>query len=457
MSVASRQQDPTHQQAARRATDALGTWAASLRWDDVPPKAQQRLTLVLLNCLGVTALGARQPEQRALVAAWCPAPGPAPLVGGGLCTTVEAATWLGAVALVRLELDEGHKYAGGHPAAHGFPAVLALAAALGSDGRDVAAALVVAYEVAARFGRATQLRAGVHPHGNWGVTGAAAGCARLLALPATAMAAAIDAGAGLPVAGHFDAATDGNPVRDAWMGAAATSGLAAARMAAAGQARSTGTAASSLGDLLGALDPAQLSAELGHRWDVQLGYFKQHACCSFTHPVADAVLALRADLALPDPVAAVHEIVVETHHLAAGLDAQVWDSRLAAMFSIPFVAAAAMVHGELGPTVSGEDRRDDPRVLALAARVRTRHAADLDARLPHERAARVSVHTADGQHTLEVPNPVGDAAHHPLDEGAVADLLGTWLGDSALVQRLGQVATSLPRSRNVAPLLRGLA
>ena len=368
VSVVSRQHQ-AHQQATRRATDALGSWAAALRWDDVPPKAQQRLTLVLLSCLGVTALGARQPEQRALVAAWQPAAGPAPLIGAGMCTTVEAATWLGAVALVRLELDEGHKYAGGHPAAHGFPAVLALAAALGSDGHEVAAALVVAYEVAARFGRATQLRAGAHPHGNWGVAGAAAGCARLLALPAPAVAAAIDAGAGLPVAGHFDAATDGNPVRDAWMGAAATCGLAAARMAAAGQARSTGTAASSLGALLGELDPEQLDAELGHRWDVRLGYFKQHACCSFTHPAADAVLALRADLALPDPVAAVREIVVETHHLAAGLDAQAWDSRLAAMFSIPFVVAAALVHGQVGPTVSGDQRRDDPRVLALAARV----------------------------------------------------------------------------------------
>ena len=65
--------------------------------------------------------------------------------------------------------------------------------------------------------------------------------------------------------------------------------------------------------------------------------------------------------------------------------------------------------------------------------------------------------TAEGQRTVEVPNPVGDAAHHPLDEGAVADLLGAWLGDRALVQRLGEVATALPHCRDVAPLLRGLA
>ena len=101
----------------------------------------------------------------------------------------------------------------------------------------------------------------------------------------------------MPIAGHFASALDGNPVRDAWMSASNLSGLAAARMAAAGIARNTGTAATSLGELLGTFDPAALTAELGERWDVRNGYFKRHASCSFTHPVADAVLELRPDAA----------------------------------------------------------------------------------------------------------------------------------------------------------------
>ena len=104
-------------------------------------------------------------------------------------------------------------------------------------------ALLAAYEVAARFGRASRLRPGAHPHGSWGVAGAAAGCARLLGLDADATAAAIDTGTGMPIAGHFSSALDGNPVRNAWMSAANLSGLAAARMARAGVARNTGTAA----------------------------------------------------------------------------------------------------------------------------------------------------------------------------------------------------------------------
>lgn len=440
------------QDAAREATAALGAWVAGLRWDDVPADARDRTTLVLLDSLGVMALGARQPEQRALVEAWRPAPGPAPLVGGGRSTTVEAAAWLNASALVRLELDEGHKYAKGHPGAHALPAVLALAADLGSTGADTAAALVAAYEVAARFGRATSLVAGAHPHGSWGVAGAAAGCARLLGLPADAVAAAIDTGAGLPVAGHFDSALDGNPVRDAWMSASNVSGLAAARMAAAGLARNTGTAASSLGGLLGAFDPDRLVDGLGERWDIRHGYFKRHASCSFTHPVADAVLALRPGLS-----ADVDEVLVETHALGAGLDRTTWDSRLGALFSIPFVVATALVHGHVGPSASAEAARDDARVRSLAARVRVAAAADLDARLPDERAARVTVRSAGRDHVLEVPNPVGDAAHHPFAEAEVLALLTGWLADDETVGVVREVATGLPAAPDVGPLLRRLA
>jgi hypothetical protein len=215
---------------------------------------------VLLDTLGVTVLGARQEAQRRIVTAWDPEPGRAPLIGAGRTTTVEAAAWLNATALVRLEFDEGHKQAKGHPAAHGVPAVLALAAHRDAPGPDLMAALVVAYEVAARFGRATRLRPRMHPHGSWGVAGAAAGCARLLGLDAGATAAAIDAGSGMPIAGHFGSALDGNPVRDAWMAASNVAGLASARLAAAGEARATGTAAGSLGELLGELDPAELAA-----------------------------------------------------------------------------------------------------------------------------------------------------------------------------------------------------
>lgn len=385
--------------------------------------------------------------------AWGTTPGPAPLVGAGATASVESAAWLNATALVGLELDEGHKYAKGHPAAHGLPVVLALASATRASGEQTLLALLAAYEVAARFGRATQLRPGAHPHGSWGIAGAASGCARLLGLSGARTATAIDAGTGLPVAGHFSTALDGNPVRNAWMGAANVSGLAAARMAAAGVARCTGTAAGSLGEMLGKFDAAELLDGLGSRWDIQLGYFKRHAACSFTHPAADAVLQLRDKVGDPRQV---EDVLVETHSLAEALTRTRWDTQLAALFSTPFVVATALLHGAVPPAASAESARRDPALTDLAARVRVEVAPDLDARLPHERPVRVTVRTAGHQLTAEVPNPVGDADHHPLNEAQVLDLLRTLLDDDA-VTTLHEVVTALPTTPDVAPLLARLA
>src|SRR5690606_23816322 len=138
---------------ARAVTERLGHWVSTLDIHTVDDVVLQRLGLVLLDVVGVTALGAALDEHRALRAVWELPSGPAPLIGAGRTTTVDAAAWLNATALVALELDEGNKYAKGHPAAHGFPAVLALAAQRDSSGADTAAALLAAYEVAARFGR----------------------------------------------------------------------------------------------------------------------------------------------------------------------------------------------------------------------------------------------------------------------------------------------------------------
>jgi 2-methylcitrate dehydratase PrpD len=442
------------QTEVREATGALGAWASGLHWADVDAPVRERLTLVLLDSLGVTVVGSRLPEQTALVDAWRPVAGPAPLVGSGRTTTVEAAAWLNATAMVRLELDEGNKFAAGHPAAHGLWAVLSLAADLDSTGADTAAALLVAYEVAARFGRATTLRPGAHPHGSWGVAGAAAGCGRLLGLDQAALAAAIDTGAGMPVAGHFSSALDGNEVRNAWMGASNVSGLAAARLAAAGGAHCTGTAAHSIGDLLGTLQPAALSEGLGTRWDVSSGYFKRHAACSYTHPVADVILRLRPGLRPSD----VRSVAVETHSLGAGLARKDWTSRLSALFSIPFVAAAAVVHGQVGPRESSPAGLEDEAVRDLARRVTVQECADLTGRLPAERAARVTITMRDGsEHKGDAPNPIGDADHHPLKEADLLGLLEGWLEDPAAVESVHRVATSLFDAPRVAPVLRELA
>lgn len=418
------------------------------------PGLREPLTRTLLDTLGVTIAGARTPEMRALVAAWDPPPGPARIFGAGERTVAETAAYLNGVSAVTLELDEGNKYARGHPASHVFPAALAVAQARDATGPELAAALLVGYEVASRFGRAVRLRPGVHPHGNWGTAGAAAAVARLMVLDAPAVAAALDVACATVLATPFEAALVGSAARNGWVGASNVSGIAAARMAAAGITGNDGLAAVTLGDILGELDPGELTAGLGERFDIERGYFKRHASCSYTHPPADAALEILSEN--PDlDHERVQEIIVETHSVAAPLDRTDCPTRLAAMFSIPYVVGVVLVTGGCGPAAFDDSRRADPAVRRLMGVTRVVGTEEFDRRLPEERAARVTITLNDGiSLAAEVPNPVGDVAHHPFGMREIRDKL-----DGLLEEGTGEALEALSRDllecKNVNDVLGG--
>jgi 2-methylcitrate dehydratase PrpD len=420
-------------QVLQGALGELGAYVAGFELEDLDPPTRAALDLVLLDTIGAMVAGAETPEARALLESFGQT-GPARPRGTARYLPVSDCAFFDGTAACILELDEGNKHARGHPAAHVLPVVLALGAATGSSACEMVAAFAAGHEVAARFGRAVRLRPGFHPHGNWGVAGAAAAAARLLGADAHQVAGAIDAAAGMALASPFDAALEGTFVRNTYLGMTAVAGLQAARLSVAGLTTPAGTAQGVFGELVGAFDPRPLTEELGTRHDIALGYLKRHASCSYTHPPVDAVLELRAreDVDPQDVV----DVEVRTHGLAVPLDRRRPASRLAAMFSIPHLVAAALLRGRIDVEATGDEAREDPRYLALAERVRLVHDAAMDARAPQERPARITLTSSDGTvHTLEVPNPVGDADHHPLGRDEVSAKLTVLIG----AERVGRI------------------
>jgi len=87
---------------------------------------------------------------------------------GGETVPPLAALCNGAAGTV-LELDEGHRFAAGHPAIHVLPALLADAEIGYGDSDAFVRSFVAGYEVAVRTARAVgTLESGYHPHGVWG-------------------------------------------------------------------------------------------------------------------------------------------------------------------------------------------------------------------------------------------------------------------------------------------------
>jgi len=392
------------------AVRSVADQCASVGWSDVPEVVRDRTLMVVFDTLGVMIAGAGTKEVQDLSAQFSEG-GSAPLIGFSRRTSVDAACWINGFSTCSLELDEGNKYAGGHPAAHTVPAALALGP--GHTGGQWLSAVLSGYEVSARFGRATRLGRGVHPHGTWGATGAAAAAARLSNLDVDGIAAAIDAVTGLTLAPNFESALDGHPVRNLWVGAANVLGVTATRLAAAGVREVHGTAAGTYGGLIGELDETCLTVPFSTRYEIMHGYFKRHASCAYTHPAADAVLKLYEDSRIA--MDSIESVRVETFGMAAALNSTEWPTRLAAMFSIPYVVAVALREGEFAPCATDEGFRSDPEIGRVANAVSVVATEEFDVRLPDRRGARVTVALSDGtERSAEVEQPIGDAAHQPF-------------------------------------------
>lgn len=431
----------------------LGEFVEGLTWSHQEAAVRAALERIIFDSVAVTIAGGRLAESQCLRQALPWADGPATVFGQDAGTGAIEAAWLNGVSMVCLELDEGNKRVRGHASAHVIPAALALAEAKRCSGEELAAALLAGHEVASRFGEAVELQAGVHPHGNWGVAGAAAAASRISGLPASRIAAAIDAAGALALVTPFRAALTGMNVRNAWIGHAGSAGIYAAALSASATEPLVGIAADTFGGFPGSLSAEKLTDGLGLEFAVTGGYFKRHASCSYTHPPADAVLGLVSEHGpvAPDEVG---HIRVETHRLAASLTSTQWPTRLAAMFSIPYVVSVALITGECGAEQFGDSWRKREDVARLAGKIEVMEAADLTARLPTERAARVRVRWASGaEAATEISNPVGDADYSPFTE---ADLLGKaakLLGSQRQAAKVRELCAELLAADDVAPVL----
>lgn len=391
---------------------ALARFVAGLSEDAIPGGVRDRAALVLVDTVGAILGGSQEPEIRRLHAAVDRAAGPATVLGAGF-GRVEPwwAIVANGLAGTMLELDEGSRYARGHPAIHVLPAALAEAERLGRPGGDLLSALVVGYDVAARLGGAAPVRPGMHMHGVHGAAGAAAAVAWLRRLDEDAIARALGVAAGLTLGTSWRTALGGATVRNAYAGVGGANGWLAADLAVAGITPLSDMLTEIFGRISGAgLDAAMASDGLGERFEISRNYFKRYACCRYNHPAVEAIEEILAATPIaPDRIASIH---VATTALAATMSDQEPVGMLGAKFSIPYALAARLVLGsweDCGVEAFREPALSDARVRALARRVEVVEDPALTALMPRARPARVEVRLADGQVLArQVDQPSGE-------------------------------------------------
>lgn len=419
----------------------------------LPEAVLRRSALILADCVGAVAGGMAEPEMQALVARpGLAADGPAAVIGTPQHAQPAQAALLNGTAGTVLEMDEGNQFARGHPGIHTVPAALAFAARTQVSGPELLTAIALGYEVGARVGIASRLRASLHPHGTWGAICAAVAVARLAGRDAAGMRHAMNMAASFALANSRRTMLEGGTVRNAFAGISNQMGMIVHDLQEAGFEGDRDGVGEVFGRVLSdSFDRAAMTEALGSRWEVTRNYFKMHSCCRYNHAALDALALIAAREGTVDP-GSIAEVEVATYGLAVELDDPAPRNTLAAKFSVPFAVAAALVTGATGVMSFTADRLGDPAIRALAARVRLSEDAAMSAALPDRRPARVTLVMADGRRlSAETATNRGDWADpYPEDElrGKFLSLASrVWPNDAA--GALWEATLALPEAGSV--------
>jgi 2-methylcitrate dehydratase PrpD len=326
-------------------------------------------------------------------------------------------------------LDDIFRDALYHPGVTTIPAALAVAETEDASGDQLLRAIVTGYEVATRIatvmGRAHYRY--WHNTATNGSFASAVTAASLLNLDRDRIANAIGL-AGTMAAGlqqSFRADSHAKPMHAAH---AVDSGLLCALSAAQGVTGALDVLEGEAG--YGAAMSEQCdwrlaTAGLGSDYNITRVTTKRHACCGHAFAAIDAALALRAEHDLqPEDISA-----IRVGGYSATLDV-CGNNRHATpfegKFSVPYLVATALTHGEAGLNAFTGDRLQHPATTALAAQTELYLDESIDAEFPARRAARVEIETRSGERFEHYqPTRLGDP-DAPLNDAQLSSkFLGT--------------------------------
>lgn len=364
-----------------------------------------QLDRLLLDYCGVAFGGAARPWIAALHG-WAQryrGCGPARIIASDLEVPAEVAAFVNGAAGHSFELDDTHDSSMSHPGAVVIPAALAVAGEVGADGPRVLAAIATGYETMARIGIAARaervIAAGFHPTAVFGVFGAATAAAKLMGFDAgqlsTAWGHALSLAAGSM---QFSQEPTGAEVKRVHAGHAARNGVTAAQMAGAG----ISAPARSLDGRYGFLalhgcdpDPAALLARGARGLAIHDISIKPYACCRLLHSMIDGLREVTDGFAKGADISRIlvrgPQKLVDQHMVTRPL------TPMAAQYSLPFAAGAALAYGPDRFDVFEERYLADPGILGFADRVEVARDAELERTYPAHFGTEVEVAFAGGQ------------------------------------------------------------
>jgi 2-methylcitrate dehydratase PrpD len=382
------------------------------------------------------------------------------LVTGYRTTAVNAALANGVMAHAD-ETDDSHAASLTHPGCAIVPAALAVAEVADATGEDLVKAIALGYDISSRMiftlGRDESNIRGYSTHVIGGAFGATAACASLFGLDSRRVRHAISYACQL-ASGVTSWNRDEEHVEKAYVfaGMPASHGALAAVMVDFGF---TGVDDPFSGrgnyiDTMGTVrDRAQLTSELGERFEILHANIKKWPVGSPIQAALDSMQILRAEHGLTAEDVAAIEVRLPA------IEAYVVDNRPMPDISLQQMVAVMLLDGDV-TFRSAQDyaRMSDPETMAVRAKISLIPDEDLSVARPR-RQAIVKVQTRDGRHLEHRTYAVAGTSDLPMTRDQVwtkaTDLLRPVVGEAKTAKAAEQFG-ELDQVRSVRELIPNL-
>jgi len=337
-------------------TEALSSFVVKTKLENIPVRAVKNAKATILDCLGVTLAGSREPGVRKLAELVRENGGypEASVIGLGLKTsTLFAALVNGAMTHV-LDYDDSSESMKGHPSGAVLSTVLALGERMRASGKEILEAYILGVEAETKIGSEISIEhyeQGWHATATLGTIGAVVAASKILKLNTeeTRMALGIASSTAGGLRQNF-----GTMTKPLHVGNAAKNGLVAALLARKGFTADKNVLESPFGfcktfSKKNEYNFSKISEKLGNPFDVVSPgiIVKKYPCCRSAHAGIEAITHLIKEYEIsPEEVKSIKVKVNQEvpgilihNHPKTGLEGK---------FSMQFCVAIALLDGEVG-------------------------------------------------------------------------------------------------------------
>lgn len=332
----------------------------------------------ILDTLGTMIAGIRAPGCREVLeqlSDWGGKP-EATVLGTGQNLPSPYAALANSMMAHALDFDDIHELADVHANAVVLPSVLSASEVAGNvSGRELIAAVAVGVDVACRMGIALKKHRGWHPTATCGIFGATLAAGRVSGLKGSHLHNAVGIAYSL-ASGNWQCILDAaltKRLQPAFAASGAMQAVALARRGITG-ARDILEGKAGFYPLyeLGEYNPALLTDGLGERFEVEALSMKPYASIRYCHSAVDAVLELCSEAEIiPEEIDSIQvEMPQEGYDYSGGPFNPADSPQVSAQFNTAYNVAVALVYRRIGLEHFDRDAILDPKVMAVAERVK---------------------------------------------------------------------------------------